>query len=168
MKTFAERLRFLRGDKSQETFSDEIGLSQRGLSRYETGKNSPDIKLLQRVCEKLGVEAKWLLFGEGSMRPEKAEAAAKTQHIAVELTPTAVGMQAMIKILEEELAAAKAGEKAAQDAEKAALAEALKAYKLATEAMRPATTALQKEPLPTHNTNIGQPQNKTQNKNVSE
>jgi transcriptional regulator with XRE-family HTH domain len=64
MNDFADRMRILRGRKSQTAFSDEIGVSQRTLSRYENGA-LPDIGVAQTICRRFNVEPRWLLFGEG-------------------------------------------------------------------------------------------------------
>lgn len=65
-----QRLRFLRGEASQQQFGDLIGLPQRKLSRLETGTAPLDVDSTQKICKALNVSADWLLFGRG---PEPQE-----------------------------------------------------------------------------------------------
>jgi len=64
MKTIHERLRFLRGEEAQDTFSAKLGLKQTTWGRYERGESLPDAEALQRICIRLSVEPRWLLFGD--------------------------------------------------------------------------------------------------------
>lgn len=65
-----QRLRFLRGEASQQQFGDLIGLPQRKLSRLETGTAPLDVDSTQKICKALNISADWLLFGRG---PEPQE-----------------------------------------------------------------------------------------------
>lgn len=49
---------------TQEQLGERLGVSQRTVSRWETGKNMPDISLLSRLCEILGISLAELLKGE--------------------------------------------------------------------------------------------------------
>ena len=98
MKNIATRIKQLRGKKSQEAFSADIGISQRALSRYETSIHKPSIELVAKICSKLGVETKWLIFGEGPMHtgePVKEEPQAAPD----------LSLEAEVKMLKELLAA---------------------------------------------------------------
>lgn len=68
MEALYERLRFLRGEEAQDSFSAKIGLKQTTWGRYERGQGVPDAKTLQTICRVLHVESAWLLFGSGPMR----------------------------------------------------------------------------------------------------
>jgi transcriptional regulator with XRE-family HTH domain len=153
MNDFADRLRILRGRKSQTAFSDEIGVSQRTLSRYENGA-LPDIGVAQTICRRFNVEPRWLLFGEGpvfnfdaapSDLPENSANAAVSPHRPGEDALSRDNEQVFLE-LQKELAEAKQqaaeAEKAKAEAEKAkneAILEAKEAYKRAFEAVTAAT-----------------------------
>ena len=49
---------------TQEALGEALGVSQRSVSRWETGKNMPDISLLSPLAEALGVSVTELLRGE--------------------------------------------------------------------------------------------------------
>ncbi len=46
---------------TQEDLASDIYVSRSGLSNYENGKRTPDIKMLQKICEKFGVSMNYLL-----------------------------------------------------------------------------------------------------------
>ncbi len=68
MNTLQDRIRHLRGATPQAKFASQIGVTQSTLGRYERGESAPDVDFIQAVYEKLGVEQKWLVSGEGPMR----------------------------------------------------------------------------------------------------
>ncbi|MDU5306908.1 MAG: helix-turn-helix transcriptional regulator [Staphylococcus epidermidis] len=49
--SFRKRLRELRGKKSKEKFSQELGMSRPNYSRIEDGKSDPTLKLLQKIAD---------------------------------------------------------------------------------------------------------------------
>ena len=61
----AERLKALRGDKSQAKFAELLGISQSSVAQYEKGR-LPDAGVIESICTCLGVTADWLLFGKES------------------------------------------------------------------------------------------------------
>jgi transcriptional regulator with XRE-family HTH domain len=65
MQTLEERIKELRGDLSQQQFGEAVGIPQQKLSRLETGKAPIDLESTQKLCNLLGVNADWLLFGRG-------------------------------------------------------------------------------------------------------
>ena len=78
---FIARLRKERG-MTQEQLGERLGVSQRTVSRWETGRNMPDIGLLPPLAETLGVTVAELLEGQrlgspGSMSPEEVQALAQ-------------------------------------------------------------------------------------------
>ncbi len=130
MNTIGERLKIVRGEHSQAVFSKRLGIPQSTLSNYESGRNKPDFDLIDKICCDFGVNVEWFLFGRGPMLKEQpGQEANSASTVVVEGTLTFAGMQAAIKVLEEELVKAK-------EAEKAALIEAKEAYKTAFEAAR--------------------------------
>lgn len=56
----------LRKEKNltQEQFAEKIGVSNRSISRWENGKNMPDISLFAPLCELLGIGVNELICGE--------------------------------------------------------------------------------------------------------
>ena len=54
---------------TQEQLAEMIGVTQKSVSRWETGKNMPDISLLQPLAAELGVSVAELLNGERSAIP---------------------------------------------------------------------------------------------------
>jgi transcriptional regulator with XRE-family HTH domain len=149
MNEFADRLKILRGRKSQTAFSDEIGVSQRTLSRYENGA-LPDIGVAQTICRRFNVEPRWLLFGEGpvfsfdsapSGLPENPAdltiALQRSREDALSRNNDQVFLELQKELAEAKQQAAEA-EKARAEAEKAkneAVLEAKEAYKRAFEAV---------------------------------
>lgn len=65
MSSFHFRLKQLRGDTPQAKFASEMGVPQTTFGRYERGDGVPDIDFVMTLCAKLGVEPRWLLFGDG-------------------------------------------------------------------------------------------------------
>lgn len=61
-ETFARRFRCLRMDgETQSQFADRIGLTQPTIALYESGKRSPDIETLARICRVCRCSADWLI-----------------------------------------------------------------------------------------------------------
>lgn len=75
-KNMGERIKLARGRMTQKDLSDAIGISQNALSNYENGKRIPKTDFLPKLCSVLGISHKWLLEGEGEMRPDRES----TQH----------------------------------------------------------------------------------------
>lgn len=73
MPTISERLQILRGDKSRRSFADFLGIPPSTLKNYEQGDTSPPLETLELVCEKMFISRRWLLLGEGTMRPLEIE-----------------------------------------------------------------------------------------------
>jgi len=70
METLGDRLKILRGNISQATLADRLGIPQTTWSNYEKNKNKPDFALIDQLCIEFKVGADWLLFGRG---PEPQE-----------------------------------------------------------------------------------------------
>ena len=49
---------------SQTELADRLGISNKTVSKWETGKGFPDISLLLPLCEELGISVNELLSGE--------------------------------------------------------------------------------------------------------
>ena len=68
-------LRILRKQKglTQNQLAERIGVTDKAVSRWETGKGFPDVSLLQPLAEALGTSVTELLAGEPLTAEEKAE-----------------------------------------------------------------------------------------------
>jgi transcriptional regulator with XRE-family HTH domain len=58
---FRERLKLVRGNRSQAAFSRFLGISRITVSNYESGDRLPDALNMRLICEKCNVSADWLL-----------------------------------------------------------------------------------------------------------
>lgn len=73
-----EFLRELRREKelTQEQLAEQLNISRRSVSRWETGRNLPDLDILMEMTDYYGVELKEILNGErrsGKMNKELKE-----------------------------------------------------------------------------------------------
>ena len=66
-----ERIRTLRGPRTQAEFAEQLGSSRMSVVRYEAGSRTPDAEFLCNLCELTGADAVWLLTGKGE-RPKLA------------------------------------------------------------------------------------------------
>lgn len=69
----AERIRFIRGELTQQEFAEKLGVHKNSIGSYERNTTKPDIELLQAICTVFRVEPRWLLFGDGPIRVEDAK-----------------------------------------------------------------------------------------------
>ena len=58
---FPERLKTLRGNRTQQELANEIGISRNTLVRYESGISKPDSEMLFRIAEYFQVSLDYLL-----------------------------------------------------------------------------------------------------------
>lgn len=70
---FGKVISQLRKDKglTQKELADKVGVSDKAVSRWETGKNYPDIETLQRLAEVLDVSVNDLLSGDVQFADKK-------------------------------------------------------------------------------------------------
>jgi len=66
--TIGERIRHLRGERTQADFAGLTKIPKNTLGRYERGEIVPGGEALALLCKSLGIDPNWLLFGEGPMR----------------------------------------------------------------------------------------------------
>ncbi len=66
MKTFAERLRYVRGNLSREDFALAIGVHKNTIGRYERGQSEPELSITSQICLKFNVDPQWLVLGKGT------------------------------------------------------------------------------------------------------
>src|ERR1039457_6477654 len=73
MSVISERIKIVRETlgKSQKDMAKAIGISLPALQGYEAGKSFPGGKVIE-VLVKLGIDANWILSGEGQMRRQSA------------------------------------------------------------------------------------------------
>lgn len=69
----AERIRFVRGELTQQEFAEKLGVHKNSIGSYERSTTKPDIEFLQAVCTVFHVEPRWLLFGDGPVHAEEAK-----------------------------------------------------------------------------------------------
>lgn len=67
MNGFSDRLKELRGEKKQQEVSDEIGITNVSLLRYEKGERNPNIDILYKICKYYNVSADYLLGLDGDL-----------------------------------------------------------------------------------------------------
>jgi len=60
-KSFGERLKALRGARSQKQAAEFVGIYQQKWQRLESGDNEPDIALILKLCEKFACSSDYLL-----------------------------------------------------------------------------------------------------------
>lgn len=62
---FRDRIKEIASDQGMDLteFAKEIGVSYRTLQNYTGGVSPPKVQFYERVCERFGVSANWLLLG---------------------------------------------------------------------------------------------------------
>lgn len=63
-----ERIRFLRKEKlhiTQEALGEPLGLTRANIANIESGRIAVTERVILSICEKFGVDEKWLRTGEG-------------------------------------------------------------------------------------------------------
>jgi len=55
--------------KTQETFSNYLGIPKQNLSSYEIGRRTPSDAVVQLICQKCKINEEWLRTGKGE--PQK-------------------------------------------------------------------------------------------------
>ena len=60
-KILGDRIKKVRGKKSQDVFANEIGISRGALSYYENGERQPDAEIIYKICELCKVSSDYLL-----------------------------------------------------------------------------------------------------------
>lgn len=53
--------------KTQDMFSDFLGIPKQNISSYEIGRRTPSDAVIQLICEKCNVNEEWLRTGKGEM-----------------------------------------------------------------------------------------------------
>jgi len=58
---FPERLRLLRGTRSQAEMASYLNVTQAAYSYWETGGHQPKLDVFVQICQRLNVSADWML-----------------------------------------------------------------------------------------------------------
>jgi SOS-response transcriptional repressor LexA len=66
--TLGARIKAVRGELSQGEFADVLGVSKSAIGGYERDAQAPGSAVIMAICERFGVEPRWLLFGTGIFR----------------------------------------------------------------------------------------------------
>lgn len=79
-----ERMRHAAENRSYRVISELTGQNSETVRRYMQGA-SPSIEFVSRLCDKLGLNAHWLLTGEGPMLASEQRSAALREASPAEL-----------------------------------------------------------------------------------
>ena len=80
---------------TQIQFAEKLGVTNKSVSRWETGKNMPDISLFIPICEILGITVNELIIGEEIKNNETA----KEQDVIIETIKTSNKKLKLARIL---------------------------------------------------------------------
>ncbi len=61
--TLGQRIRLIRGDKTQTDFGGLLGKSQDAVSVYETDQVTPSLNILAKIADMGNVTVDWLFYG---------------------------------------------------------------------------------------------------------
>lgn len=64
LHALGQRVRQLRGVRTQEEFADALGISQAQLSKYELGQSALPLTVLAKLAKRSGRTADWILIGK--------------------------------------------------------------------------------------------------------
>ncbi|MBQ7232779.1 MAG: helix-turn-helix transcriptional regulator [Bacillales bacterium] len=56
-----QRLKELRGKKTQAEIAEQIGISRARYSHYENGRNNPDVEIIKKLAEYYGVSIEHII-----------------------------------------------------------------------------------------------------------
>ena len=73
MLHFCERLKQLRGERSQAEIANILGIKQQNWARWESGAVMPGAETLHHICATFHVSADWLLGLSSSPPSRKIE-----------------------------------------------------------------------------------------------
>ena len=87
---YYKRIRDLRDDHdlSQRVLAEKLGITDRAISKWETGKSMPDYGIMPQLCEELNINVNELISGERIMAEEYNKHAEKA---LLEMTKTIEG-----------------------------------------------------------------------------
>lgn len=56
---------------TQKEFADKLGVTYQAVSKWENGKNIPDIAVLKQICDEYNIDINEILNGEKKKRKIK-------------------------------------------------------------------------------------------------
>ncbi len=56
---------------TQKEFADKFGVTYQAVSKWENGKNIPDISILKQICDEYNIDINEILNGEKSKKRKK-------------------------------------------------------------------------------------------------
>jgi transcriptional regulator with XRE-family HTH domain len=65
LDAIGQRIKDLRGSRTQEDFARLMGVSQAQLSKYELGQSAPPLGFLTGLAKDAGKSVDWILTGKG-------------------------------------------------------------------------------------------------------
>lgn len=72
MAGVGERIRSIRGSRTQRAFADSLGISTQALINYERHGRTPKQQILNKISNVYGINVEWLLTGMGAMTAQGA------------------------------------------------------------------------------------------------
>lgn len=89
---------------SQRAFADKIGISGPSVARLESGENNPSEQTIVLICEKFGINRKWLETGEGERlaSSQSDSLIPRLQKVLANYPALANALGAAIKVMKEE------------------------------------------------------------------
>ena len=102
-KNIGERIRLLRQalKLTQREFASNIGIGEKTLRNYESGKFAPKEAVIKTIEQTFNVNPEWLRHGKGEMFVEKGEPERDPLEIAAERIVNIIIEKRGIKISEE-------------------------------------------------------------------
>jgi transcriptional regulator with XRE-family HTH domain len=67
------RIKFLRGGRTQQEFGEILGVSKATISKYESGIAIPSSDILRKIASIGNKEIEWLLRGDRPLTPQPSE-----------------------------------------------------------------------------------------------
>lgn len=66
--SLGNRLKLVRGQRTQKEFSEALGISKNTYAHYERDERVPDATLVAFICREYSINPAWFLTGEGPMQ----------------------------------------------------------------------------------------------------
>ena len=66
-------------DLTQNAFGEALGISRAAVQKIESGENNPSEQTIRAICEKFGVNRKWLETGDERIQPYEREPDLETE-----------------------------------------------------------------------------------------
>ena len=94
---FAERLRMLRGTRSQMEMAAFVGsVTQAAWAQWEMGVRQPKLDVFAHLCKRLGVKADWLLGMDDTPQPAQPSIDEQLALLKAQLGETSKSMESIM------------------------------------------------------------------------